>query len=196
MRSSLFLLVFVQLAACASPKLADPAVARAPTIVPAVPTAPVLRSRVEASAVPSEAASESPAEIEATVDPPHATLVCEARVHVVPASASFSGKPLRVYEHDVEGCGRGTVRARLVNRTQETVTVTEATVAVSRASRSVEGFSYWLDWSLAPGESRSLSVPVREPGALTVSFRVVGAGETTRVDASSTLERVRVVVER
>ncbi len=196
MRSSLFLLVFVQLVACASPKLADPAVARAPTIVPAVPTAPVLRSRVEASAVASEAASESPAEIEASVDPPHATLVCEARVHGVPASASFSGKPLRVYDLDVEGCGRGAVRARLVNRTQETVKVTEATVTVSRASRSVEGFAYWLDWVLAPGESRILPVPVREAGTLIVSFRAEGPSETTRVVAKATIERVRVVVER
>lgn len=134
--------------------------------------------------------------IEASVDPPHATLVCEARVHVVPAPASRPGRALRVFEHDVEGCGRGSVRARLVNRTRETVKVTEATVTVSRASRSAAGFAYWLDWVLAPGESRFLSVPAREPGVLTVSFRVENAGETTYAVAETTIERVQVVVER
>jgi hypothetical protein len=186
----LFFPVFVLLAGCATPKLAEPAVAPVPTVVPAV------RSRVESSDVAAGAAMESGQGLSALLDPPHATLVCEARVHVVPAYASPSGEAMRVHAHDVEGCGRGTVRARLVNRTPETVTITEATVAVSRASRSVEGFAYWLDWSLAPGESRVLSVPVREPGTLTVSFRVEGAGETPRVSASSTIERVQVVVER
>lgn len=193
MRGSLFsFLVFVQIAGCASPKLVEPTVERAPAAVPAVPTAPAPLSRVEGLDV----APESAPGMEASVDPPRATLVCEARVHVVPASASFSGRRLRVFDHDVEGCGRGSVRARLVNRTQGPVKVTEATVSVSRAARSVEGFAYWLDWVLAPGESRSLSVPVREPGTLVVSFRAEDAAETTHVAAEATIERVQVVVER
>ena len=189
MRPIVLVLLVPPVAGCAPAATSHGTTSRVPVFVPPVHARVETASRAAFVHDPSETRG-----IELVLDPPLTTLVCELRVHVASAPASSSGRRLRTYEHDVEGCGRATVRARLVNRTRETVTVSEASVTVSRASRSVGGFGYWLDWVLAPGEARALDMPVREAGVLTVAFRAEGMGEIAR--RSATVERVEVEVER